>query len=286
MSYTLSIPFFSVKLHFKTGGTVIRPLLDSKKVAMNETALKLSNLFRTTFQKQILNEGNYLTILDHISEGDYYKASLSVPFDAARDGISYPDFDLEMEYYFKETDKGAWGMVPVLGVEAFADDGYSIEKRLLETIRLEFLRKRKLPLINEIISTIWFESVELIQHEINLSFHSLKELDSISEEEEERLVSKVATRLEAGAKVVYGRKNELDQLIRALKSKFNKNVILVGPSGVGKTALVWEAVRHFKKHRINNKTWENYGLDSGQRVNKRFGLAASPFCTLRRIVSK
>ena len=256
MSYILTIPFFSVKLHFKTGGTVIRPLLDARKVAMNESALKLSNAFRGLFQKKILNEGNYLPVMDIFSEGDFYKANLKVPFEAARDGVSYPEFELEIEYYFKMTEKGYWGMVPALGLEAFAEEETDIEERLQETIRLEFLRKRKLPLMNEVISTIWFEYVELIRHDINLSFHSLKELDTLSDEEEEKLITKVATQLEPRGRVVYGRKKELDQLVRALKSKFNKNVILVGPSGVGKTALVWELVRHLKKHRINHRIWE------------------------------
>jgi ATP-dependent Clp protease ATP-binding subunit ClpA len=256
MAYILTIPFFSVKLHFKTGGFVIRPLLDAQKVSMNETALKLSRTYRDLFQKKVLNEGNYLPIMDDFSEGDYYKASLKIPFDASRDGVSYPAFELELDYYFKMINKGVWGMVPVLGLETFAEEGKNIEERLGETIRLEFLRKRKFPLINEIISTIWFDSVELIQHDINLSFHSLKELDLISDEEEEKLVTKVATQLVPGGRVVYGRKKELELLVRALKSKFNKNVILVGPSGVGKTALVWEVVRLLKKHRITNKIWE------------------------------
>lgn len=256
MSYILSIPFFAIKLHFKTGGSIVRPLLDNQKIAMNESVLKLSRSFRNVFQKKILNEGNYLGILDQYSDGDFYKSNLIVPFEAAKDKVSYPAFDLEMEYYFKETENGYWSTVPVLGVESFAVKEEEIELNLRETIRLEFLRKRKLPLMNEVISTIWFESIELLQHEINLNFFSLKELETISDEEDEKLISKVATQLKAGSRVVYGRKKELDQLLKTLKSKFSKNVILVGPSGVGKTALVWEAVRQLKKHRIGNSIWE------------------------------
>ncbi len=256
MSYILTIPFFSVKLHFKTSGTVVRPLMDAKKVTMNDSALSLSNEFKALFQKKILNEGSYLSILDQYSEGDYYKMTLSVPFEAAKDGVSFPEFELELEFYYKKTDKGYWATIPVLGVEVFAEEESALEDRLGETVRLEFLRKRKLPIMNEVISTIWFETIELIQHDINLSFHSLKELETISDEDEEKLISRVASRLLSGPRVVYGRKKELDQILKALKSKFNKNVILVGPSGVGKTALVWEAVRHLKKHRINHRIWE------------------------------
>lgn len=256
MSYVLTVPFFAFKLHFKSGGMITRPLFDSSKVAMNDSALKMSKAFQTGFQNKILNEGNYIALMDQYSSGDYYKAVLYIAFDAAKDGVSYPEFDLELEYYFKSSEKGHWAIVPVLGVEVFVETGKDLELQLQEAIRLEFLRKRQLPLLNEVVATIWYDSVELIQHEVHLNFHTLKELDNIPDEHEEQLIKKIATRLVPGDRVVYGRKKELDQLIKALKSKFNKNVILVGSSGVGKTALVWEVVRHLKKHRIPNNIWE------------------------------
>ncbi len=271
MSYILTIPFFSVKLRFKSGGSVVRPLMDKKKVAMNETALFLSRTFREVFQKKVLNNGNYLAVLDHFNQEDFYKSEINVPFEASKDGVSYPDFELTLEYYFKEVEQGFWSTVPVLGIESFAEEEDEIEKRLLETIKLEFLRKKKLPVINEVISTIWFESLELLQHDINLRFHSLKELETISEEDEKKLVPSVAMLLKTGPRVVYGRQKELDLLIKALKSKFSKNVILVGPSGVGKTALVWEAVRHLKKHRISNRIWETTASTMVKELTKDSG---------------
>ena len=56
--------------------------------------------------------------------------------------------------------------------------------------------------------------------------------------------------------MTYGRVNELDQLARAIKGKFNKSVILVGASGVGKTALVWELVRQKYKFGIKANFFE------------------------------
>ena len=257
MSYLVTIPFFSVKLHFKGGSTLIKPLLDGKKMTINESTFKLSKEFREVFQHKILNEGDYISLMEQYSSGDHYKSEFLLQFKKAADGVSHPAFALELEYYYKDVEHGTWAIVPALGTEAFAEEEDDIEDCLRAAIKLQFLKKRKMPMLQEVVSVLWYEALEMIQHDINLSFHSLKELDNISDEKEEKLVSKIATRLTSGARVVYGREKELDLLIRAIKSKFNKNVILTGPSGVGKTALTWELARHLKKHNIHSNIWES-----------------------------
>ncbi len=256
MGFNLHVPFFSVKLHLASGGTVVRPLLDGHKIAMNVQTGGLASEFRAAFQKQMLNEGHYISLLDQYTTGDYYKDQLSIPFEASRDGVTHPEFELLLDFYIRELEDGYWACIPSMGIEVYDEFRFEVLERMEETVRLQILRKRERSLVKEAVAALWYKEVELIMREVSLNLPSLKELDNLSEESEGRLIEKVATRLVGGNRVVYGRETELNLLIRAVKSKFNKNVILVGPTGVGKTALVWEMARHLRKHRITNAIWE------------------------------
>ncbi|MEM9821464.1 MAG: AAA family ATPase, partial [Bacteroidota bacterium] len=151
---------------------------------------------------------------------------------------------------------GFWGVVPALGVEAFANAGADLATRLVEAIRLEFNRSRRLQHVQRIVSAIWFDAIELQRRDLALQIPTPKDLENSEEQSQEAFLPKLAEPLQIQQRVVYGRKKELDQLIRAVKTGFNRNVLLVGPTGVGKTALIWEMVRQRKKRRIENTVWE------------------------------
>ncbi len=275
MAYSIAIPFFSVKLHFKTGGTIITPLMDSKLLALNEPTSETANRFQELFQQKVLNKGDFLKLMNYVNEEDFYKGVLSVPFNAAKDGLSYPEFELEFEYFFKKNGNNYWAIVPALGVETFIEDGVNIEYSLENVIHVDFIRKRRLSSVHSIISSIWFRDTELLQKQIQLDFPSLNELENVNDEIKERFLPKVAKVLLVEKQITFGRRTELEQLSRALKTKFSRNIILVGASGVGKTALVWELVRQQKKRKIRGQIWETTAstlikeltLDSGWEDN-------------------
>ena len=256
MAFTFTIPFFSIKLHFKTGGTVITPLMDNQLLALNESTSEIANRFEKLFQEKVLNNGTFLKLMNFVNEENFYKGSLSVSFDTAKDGFSYPDFELEFDYFFKKTTNGYWAIVPSLGVETFIQEDENIEVSLENSIYVDFVRKRRLSSVQDIISSIWFQRSELLQKPIDLELPDLSELERVNDEIKERLLPKVAKTLRVENQVTFGRKVELELFSRALKNKFNRNVILTGPSGVGKTALVWELARQQKKRRIKSQIWE------------------------------
>ena len=256
MSFSISIPFFSVKLHFKTGGTIVTPLMDTKLLALNESTTELSIRFQELFQEKILNIGQYLKMMDFVNEEDLYKASMFVSFDKAKDGFSFPDFEIGFDYFFKKTENGFWGIVPSLGVETYAEEGSNIEESLANAIHVDFIRKKRLSSVQKIISSIWFQDSELLQKEIKFKLPNLNELENVQEELKEKLLQKAAKALRVEHQITFARKQELEQLSRALKTKFSRNIILVGPAGVGKTALVWELARQQKRRKIKGQIWE------------------------------
>jgi len=256
MAYQLSIPFYAFKLHFSNGNTIEVPLMDAQAIRVNEPLHLLAGKYAETFQRKIIDKGGYAEILNEYVEGEYQHDTIIIKINSAKDKVSYPSFELEFDFFYKQIEKGFWAIVPVLGVETFANRIYILEENLEDAIYLEFARKERLKSVQALISAMWFKDLELNQQEIDLRFPSLKELEALENGTQELLLPKIAQKISIDRRVVYGRKEELDQISKALRGRFNRNVLLVGASGVGKTALVWEIVRQKNKRKIEGDFWE------------------------------
>lgn len=256
MAFSIDIPFFAAKLRLYAGNTLMMPLLDNNAVRLDEPLHLLSGKYAEQLQQKVFNKGEYLKLMDEYRKGDFNQGSIVVEFPKAEDGLKYPNFELEFTYFFNKNNKGFWGVVPTLGLESFAKSANQLKDRLKETIKLEFARKKRLDAVQKIVATIWYNEVELEGDSIQMRFPSPSELEKISEEKKEELLPKVAQKLNISRQITFGREKELKQLADALNSEFNRNVILVGPSGVGKTALIWEICRQRKKRKIKGNFWE------------------------------
>ena len=256
MAFKFSIPFYAFQLHFQPGASLLAPLADNTVLRLGQPLRLVAEQYAEALQRKVINRGQLRELLHAYQKGDFHKSSLEVQFEEARDKVSYPAFSLEFPYFFSFQEKGAWGVVPTLGIEAFAADEETLEQRLEEAIRLDFTRKRRLNAVQDILAAIWFRSIELQQQEIRLQAPAPKEMESLKNQQEEKLLPKVANLLDIKRQAVYGQEEQMAQLVRALKGKFNRNVLLVGPSGSGKTALVWELSRQQKKRRIKSLIWE------------------------------
>lgn len=256
MAFKITIPFFAFRLHFHSGGVLMMPLNDKNAIRLQQPLHLLAGKYAELLQNKVLNQGHYLHLLEEFHNGAFQKDKLMVNFPPAKDGLSYPGFSLEFEYFFSGQEKGYWGILPKLGLESFAPNQEKLQRRLVEEVKLEFARKKRFHAVQQIVASIWFDKIELDQHTMEFKTLSLKELDSTEEQKQERLLPQVAQLLQTSKQVIYGRNEELEQFLNILKGKFNRNILLVGPSGIGKTALVWEAARQLRKFKVKAKIWE------------------------------
>jgi ATP-dependent Clp protease ATP-binding subunit ClpA len=256
MPQTVKLPFHVVKLRLANGEEIAMPLSDSNAYHLRRTAKELAQKYGGSFQKKLLDQGNYLSVLDELRDGDFQKKKLTVDFPASKDGISYPAFELEFDYFFETGETGVWAILPALSVEAMAGDPEELEDRLRDAVKVEFTSKKRLQSVHQIIAAHWFEGVDIERSEISLKFHSPAELIELQKEKKQSLLSKVAEKLEVRQPSAYGREKELASMERMLKSRFSRNILIVGASGTGKTALVWELARRKKELGIEAHIWE------------------------------
>ena len=257
MAFSISIPFYAFKLHLSSSFSMLSPLRDPEVLRM---AMPLNNLaakYESAIQKGILNNGSATHLLKEWSTGTFEKDQVQVLFPAAKDGLTYPAFSLEFDYYFQDSEKGVWALVPTLGIESFAQDQTQLQEHLAETIRIEFARKAYLSSIQNIISAIWYEGTELVETTLALRVADPGEdLNQSDQEEKTKTLRKVAKALDIQNQEIYGRTETLQQLEQIFKGEFSRNILLVGPSGVGKTGLVWEWSRLMKEKSIPGTIWE------------------------------
>ena len=236
MAFKFSIPFYAFRLHFQPGASLLAPLADNNVLRLGQPLRLVAEQYADALQQKVINRGRLREVLQEYQSGDFYQGSLEVRFEESRDQFSYPAFALEFSYFFNHQEKGIWGIAPAIGVEAFAEDEESLQQQLEEAIRLDFTRNRRLYAVQDIVATIWFQSIELQHQEVRLQAPTPRELEELEHRSQEKLLPRVASALTIKRQATYGREDLLDQFVRALKGKFNRNVLLVGPSGCGKTS--------------------------------------------------
>lgn len=239
-----------------TGEELAFPLSDPDAFHFGVTPTALADKFKTRFQEKLLNKGKHLPLLDQLAKGEFLAKKLTVPFQKAKDKISFPDFELEFDCLYQQQGESLWGMVPALGLETLAADEADLEKQLIEVIRIEFSSKKRLQSVFHIVSASWFEGAEVVQTTVDLEAWSPAELIDIQKNKKRELLPKVAEKMVVAAPVAFGREEELGLMERVLKGRYSKNLLLVGASGTGKTALVHELAHRKKSIGISQDIWE------------------------------
>lgn len=256
MPFPITIPFYGFKLHLPGSGSMLTPLSDLQALRFSQSISHLADQYRNHLQRKMLDEGELLALLEEVQTSDFIPHNLVVKISSSRDEISYPALELEFDYYLNRKESGYWGILPALGIEGFGSNEDELEQSLREGVRVKLSQDRRMPSVQDMLAAIWYKRVELLQQEITLKIPSPREVDQLSERSEENLLGDIAIPLEIEKQQVYGRKKELEQLTFMLRNKFNRNVLLVGPGGVGKTAMVWEMARKKSSLRLKGHIWE------------------------------
>ena len=254
MSYTTKTPFHTVRLRF-TGDDAFVPLFEKNVIRLSGDAESLRRDFQRLFQKKVVDKGNYDKFLGYHHTESYEQAVLTVHIPQPKHR-RYPAFDIEFDYLYHEGKNGCLGIVPAIGTEAYGEDADDLKEKLEESILLDFKKNKRLRSMYLLIPTLWYKAVKLEKTELSLDFLTPAELAQIDDTKKDEWLPKVARLLVIPRRVVYGREEELERMARVLKGRFNRNILLVGASGVGKTALVWELAHRKKELGFKQIIWE------------------------------
>lgn len=247
-----------VELPISTNNMMVNiPLVDTKVTQIGGAAWALAQDFAKKFQKSELDKGHYQSLKRYSLPDDFELKEIRLEFSpkAFKKRIDFRPFHLTIQFLQHQHEDAYWCLIPSLGLEAFAQTEEAIPEVIEEVVRLDFIRKKRFDYVQSIVPAFWYKPMELNYHEIDLKSYTLRELEQIGEQNKRKILESAAKQLTVEKQQLWGYKQPLQQLKDALKNQYNRNILLVGKSGVGKTTLLLELVRQAAKRKRFPKIW-------------------------------
>lgn len=256
-----------------SGERVVFPLLYPNCTWVRISGTRLASHFARSFQKKVLEEGAYLDVLRKVPPLTLNKETLEFTFPSPKNPFLFPEFTTNIDVFITEIPEGPWlGFVPILGVEAYGPTHEELQQNLRDIILLEFARHKRLRSVHAIAPLMWWDEVTATEHDIELEFYTLSELDDLQNRRKKRMIPEVATKLLRSQQSTFGMQESLEQLSRVGRGRYYRSILLVGPSGSGKTALIeeWERIKH-KHGMANTPIWETTAARLIQKLTDASG---------------
>ncbi len=253
----IQLPFPMVQLSLENNpDKIVLPILDNNILWVNLPAPMMAGKFGDSYQEQVLDQGDYQSLLDYTLQGDFERRRTTVEFKAGRQEFSFKKLRLSFDYFVQSSTQGHWAIVPALGVEAFTTEAEYLEDSVQEVVQLDFMRKNRLNVLQQVIATIWFEEASLHTETIDLRTYTPSELSRLCESQQKEWLPTVAKKIKTPQQVLYGYQDQLERLADLMQGRYTRSVLLVGRSGVGKSTLVWELERQRRQFGLTAGIWE------------------------------
>jgi ATP-dependent Clp protease ATP-binding subunit ClpA len=272
MANLFSLPIWTIRLTFSQDISLVSPLLIPETISVNASAKNLAKNLIQRLEKSNLEQGEYLEMLLQAPVLSLENDQLTLSLKAARKHFLYPALTLSFDYSYTQLPNEAYlGFIPALGIEGYAESQEALISVLQRNIELEFSRKKRLKDVRSLISTQWYEKIEAEKQIIETRFHSLSELANLHKRKDQEWLPKIGQSLSYKPQHCFGRKKEVDQLLRALTGQYNRSLLLVGRAGVGKSALIEEAYRMSAAQPGAVKFWETTAARLLQKLTVESG---------------
>ncbi len=198
--------------------------------------------FESAADKRWSRKGQLLEWLEAVGGVDVVAERIEVVFPESKE-LFQPELQLHFDALLSER----IGLVPALGIGAWADGAEAVRAAVEANIKLEFARNKRLRSGREILATQWYTSARHSQEPVSATFYTFSELRAFAEAKQEKLVPKLASELKIRRQHTFAVDEQVGEIRRLRSSRSCSNLLLVGASGVGKTAIFEEFFRQEKK---------------------------------------
>ncbi len=156
---------------------------------------------------------------------------------------------------FRHGDETSIAFIPALGIEIIGKDDEDLKEKLPLEIRAHLLRLKKSKSLGELFWLQRAKDITLVSSSFKATIRTPKQIaksfDS-TEEDKKSVLTEVATDLtKANLPQAFEMDETVSRIAETLCGRHPRSLLLVGKSGVGKTAVVYELVRRRQDFRLS-----------------------------------
>jgi ATP-dependent Clp protease ATP-binding subunit ClpA len=219
------------------------PLGFTNTYQVGMSAEDTANHFRAAVQKWLLQEGRYLDFLQLLQSHDYQIDTFSIEVVADPKGDQFSPQLIDFDFVYWKTEAVFLGLVPVVGVGGSGSTLTQLVEQLKEAALLYLFKQGLTRSLRDVIALQWFQKVMIKQVDIETLFYTPHELESFKTDQGEPLVPKTGRRMNTPVLPAFGMERQVEELNKNLQGEFRQSVLIVGPAGSGKSALIGEYIR-------------------------------------------
>ncbi|MEM7181108.1 MAG: AAA family ATPase [Spirochaetota bacterium] len=238
------IQFKVHSIHLKTDSEnqLSYPLFDKSFLAINQSKGDLHRKYAEYLANSLAKNQDFAYLsrkeINSLIEHD------TIHLEVAQADFCY-DKDLRLGYeftwiYWKAAKDQYIGLVPILGLELIAVSLEELQKNLTEFIRNDLIHRNYLQSATNMLSTQWFLQIQAQSQIRTLSYGG-------KEQQEKPLYKKILDKIARQSDTTKGLAKQYKTLLENLSGDFPSSMLIVGPSGSGKSALIYQALNEIQE---------------------------------------
>jgi ATP-dependent Clp protease ATP-binding subunit ClpC len=243
MSREITFTLPMVELKSRSGHRVVMPPGFADTLQLEMSAQQAAEQLRRAAQQHLLQQGEYLDFLRFSAPRDYRLDRFTVEIVADPKGDGFAPQQLELDFVHWPIQGSRLGIVPVVGVGAAAASLDGLVDQLRESVKLYLVRAKRTRSLRDLVALQWYQPAKVVPVVVDALFHTPKELDALQRGEEEPLLPKTARPMSRPLLPAFGMDRQVEELRRSLQGDFRQSVLVIGPPGSGKSALIGEYLR-------------------------------------------
>ena len=215
------------------------PILDNEFKRINYRAEDVVQEYQEVLNLEFCEKGSYSSLLRYTGDFSFFKDKVKFHLSASRDSI-FPQMDLDFAViYFNPLPDLFIGFVPVLSIESNGKTLDELKANTLSNINLEFIRKKRLVSIPQILITQCLRDISVNEFRVELKHFTFTELKTTSQgKKKTEFLGEFSNSLSDSDNKLFGLVDELKQLSDSFSSEFRKSILVVGNKNSGKSVLI------------------------------------------------